>query len=129
MAASATPRNITSSVYSAKYRSRGLRRSPNSSSCASSPRRCSTCRRATDRKHLLPQGRSEAARDQYAHDLRRATLDAEHAGVRKQSANLVFAHETVTTEELQALIDQPSVHLRGPQFGGRCRIGRELAAN
>jgi hypothetical protein len=34
-----------------------------------------------------------------------------------EAADLVFAHETVAAEELDALVDDPAVHLGDPQLG------------
>src|SRR5665213_3130951 len=57
-------------------------------------------------------------RNQFAHDFRGAAVNSQHARIGIQAADFVLAHEAVAAEELQALIDDPAMHFRDPQFGG-----------
>src|SRR5262249_15916707 len=74
------------------------------------------------------EGASETSRDQLPHDLRRSSVDAQNSRIRKQPADLVFAHKAIAAEELQALVDEASVHLRHPEVCCRRGIRGQLTA-
>src|SRR5882762_2319626 len=55
---------------------------------------------------------SEVARDELAHDFGRPAVDPLHPSIGIEAADLVLAHEAITAEELQALVDQGPSHLK-----------------
>src|SRR6267378_7305486 len=71
---------------------------------------------------------SEVARDELAHDFGRPAVDPLHPSIGIEAADLVLAHEAITAEELQALVDQPPVHLGAPQLRDRGVLRRQLCA-
>jgi hypothetical protein len=51
-----------------------------------------------------------------------AAVDSQHPRIAIKPADLIFAHEPVAAEELQALVDE-AVHFGDPQLGRGRRIG------
>src|SRR5690606_36083667 len=76
---------------------------------------------------LLAGIEADGARDDLAHDLGAAGIDARDPRVQVHAADRVLVHVTRATVELHALVHHPALELAGEQLGLRRILGRQLA--
>src|SRR5215472_19082494 len=62
-------------------------------------------------------GQIEGPADDLLHDLARATVDADDAGVDERPGDLVLEHVAVPAVELHAGVDDPAEQFGGPELG------------